>query len=175
MNSSFTKEYIVLLDKKRTMEKELLTLPKGYISKKNIKGNVQYYLQRREKSKIVSSYIRNNEVEKLYAQIERRKTIATELPLINKRLKQLEEAAKLIDNNLLCQMILHKLSVGMDELNTAEKEKCTSFGNAMNSIEGIPVSKDTESMLNDWKNNNVSFLSVFENTLKKYGFPVEKI
>ena len=54
MNSSFTKEYIVLLDKKRTMEKELLTLPKGYISKKNIKGNVQYYLQRREKSKIVN-------------------------------------------------------------------------------------------------------------------------
>ena len=26
MNSSFTKEYIVLLDKRRTMEKELLTL-----------------------------------------------------------------------------------------------------------------------------------------------------
>lgn len=170
---SVSKEYRSLIDKKQKMESELFSLPIGYISKKNIKGNVQYYLQRREGARIVGAYIRNDEVEEVTAKIERRKSIIEELALINERLAQLEQAAKLIDKNLLCSLSVYKLSAGMDKLSTEEKEKCSSFGYAMNSIEGVSVSKETDGAINAWKNGNMSFLTVFENTLKRYGFPVE--
>ncbi len=162
-----------MIDRKKEMEFELLSLPAGYISKKNIKGNVQYYLQRREGTRIVGAYIRNDEVEEVAAKIERRKTIIDQLALIRERLAQLEQAAKLIDKNLLCQLLLYKLSAGMDELTADEKEKCSSFGHAMNAIEGVAVSEETDVEINAWKRGDMPFLSVFENTLKRYGFPVE--
>ncbi len=170
---SVSKEYRLLIDRKQEMESELFSLPIGYISKKNIKGNVQYYLQRREGTRIVGSYIRSDEVEEVTAKIERRKSIIEELALISERLEQLEQAAKLIDKNLLCHLLVYKLSAGMDELSTEEKDRCSSFGHAMNAIEGVSVSKETDSAINAWKNGNMSFLTVFENTLKRYGFPVE--
>ena len=60
---SVTEEYIRLLKKKTALEAELRSLPKGYISKKTIRGNVQRYLQRREGSRLVGTYIRNDEAE----------------------------------------------------------------------------------------------------------------
>lgn len=173
MRISVSKEYRTLIDKKQSMEIELLTLPSGYISKKSIKGNTQYYLQRREGARVISSYIRSDEVEEVTAKIERRKSIIEELALISERLEQLEQAAKLIDKNLFCHLSVYKLSAGMDELTDAEKEKCSSFGHAMNAIEGVSVSEETDNAINAWKNGNISFLTVFENTLKRYGFPSE--
>lgn len=170
---SVSKEYRSLIDKKQKMESELFSLPIGYISKKNIKGNVQYYLQRREGARIVGAYIRNEEVDEVTVKIERRKNLIEELALISERLQQLEQAAKLIDKNLHCQLLVYKLSSGMDELSIEAKEKCSSFGYAMNAVEGVPVSKETDNAINAWKNGNMSFLAVFENTLKRYGFPVE--
>lgn len=173
MRGSVTKEYRMLVEKKRALEKDLLSLPVGYISKKKIKGNVQYYLQRRNGTKIVGTYIRNDQAENVSTGIERRKAISAELPLISERLTQLEQAAKLIDKNLFCQLMVYKLSAGMDELNSAEKERCSSFGHAMNAIEGVPVSEETDTAIQAWKNGESSFLSVFESTLKRYGFPTE--
>lgn len=175
MRVSVSREYRSLIDRKREMEYELLSLPSGYISKKNIKGKVQYYLQRREGAKIVGSYIRNDEVEEVFAKIERRKVIIENLPQINARLQQLEQAATLIDNDLLCNLMVYKLSAGMDALNTEEKEKCASFGRAMNAIEGVAVSEKTNVEIDAWKKGDLSFISVFENTLRRYGFPVEVI
>ena len=173
MSVTVAKEYRLLTDKKHKMEIELSSLPVGYISKKTIKGNVQHYLQRREGSRIVGAYIRNEEVDEVTVKIERRKNLIEELALISARLQQLEQAAKLIDKNLHCQLLVYKLSSGMDELSIEAKELCSSFGYAMNAVEGVPVSKETDNAINAWKNGNMSFLAVFENTLKRYGFPVE--
>jgi hypothetical protein len=43
----------------------------------------------------------------------------------------------------------------------------------MNAIEGIEISKETNDAIDSWKQGEISFLNVFENTLKRYGFPVE--
>ena len=98
MSYSVAKEYLALLEKKRTLECELRSLPVGYISKKTIKGNVRYYLQHREGSKIVGTYIRNDDVDKVREAIERRNAILAELPAIDERLSDLERAAKIIGN-----------------------------------------------------------------------------
>ena len=173
MRMSVAKEYRVLTDKKRSMENEMLSLPTGYISKKNIKGNVQYYLQKREGKKIVGSYIRSGEVDHVSSKLERKKDLARQLASVDERLEQLEQAAKLIDNNLFCRLMVYKLSAGMDELNPDEKEKCSSFGSAMNAIEGVAASEEVSEQIDSWKAGDKSFLAVFEDTLKRYGFPVE--
>ena len=173
MRMSVTKEYRALTEKKEAMKKELLSLPKGYISKKNIKGNVQYYLQRREGEKITGYYIRIDEVDGVSASIERRKEIKRQLALIEERLIRLEAAAKLIDNDLYCYLMVYKLSAGMDDLCSREKEKCASFGNAMNAVEGVRASEEVTAGIEAWKSGKRSFLSVFEDTLKRYGFPTE--
>ena len=172
MSYSVAKEYLALLEKKRTLECELRSLPVGYISKKTIKGNVRYYLQHREGSKIVGTYIRNDDVDKVREAIERRNAILAELPAIDERLSDLERAAKIIGNDLFCQLMLYKLSVGMDELRPDEKERCSSFGSAMNAIEGVPVSSETGKDIDSWKRGDLPFISLFESVLKRYGFPV---
>ena len=173
MRMSVSKEYRVLIEKKQALNKELSSLPIGYISKKNIKGNTQYYLQRREGKKITGTYIRVDEVEDVSAKLERRKEIAGQIASIEERMAQLEKAAKLIDNDLFCLLMLLKLSAGMDDLDEREKERCSSFGDAMNAIEGVPASTEVTSEINAWKSGKESFLTVFENTLKRYGFPLE--
>ena len=65
------------------VEKRIAELPPGYISKKNIKGKTQYYLQWRENGKMKSKYIRADEVESVQKQIEERKKLQS-------RLKELE-------------------------------------------------------------------------------------
>ena len=82
MRISVAKEYQTLIDKKQKKEQEIHSLPVGYISKKTIKGNTQYYLQRRNGSKIISSYVRYDELEEISDKIEKRKTITKELARI---------------------------------------------------------------------------------------------
>ncbi len=50
-------------------------LPKGYISKKNIKGKIRYYLQWNEDGKKKSKYISEDLVDDLRTKIERRKEL----------------------------------------------------------------------------------------------------
>jgi len=54
---------------------ELETLPKGYLSKKVIKGLTYFYLQYPENGKLVSRYVPKDKVEELSALLRRRKEI----------------------------------------------------------------------------------------------------
>ena len=65
------------------------------------------------------------------------------------------------------------LSAGMDEINDLTKNRCVTFADAMTSIEGVPVSKTAKEELDNWLSGKATFISVFESTLKRYGFPVE--
>ena len=173
MRTAAAKEYCNLVSKKHAIETELSELPVGYISKKTIKNNTQYYLQRRVGSRVVGTYLRNDDVQRIADGIARRKECAEELDGIHTRMAQLEQAAALIDVNLYRQLILYKLSYGMDALTRRQKSVCASFGSAMNAIEGVPTSTETDSEIEKWKNGDKSFMAVFEDTLRRYGFPVE--
>jgi hypothetical protein len=105
--------------------------------------------------------------------IDKRKRYIEELTMIDHRLEQLEKAAILINRDLYCHLLLYKLSYRMDELETAERQVCSSFGSAMNAIEGVAISMETHNEIEKWKRGDKSFLTVFEDTLRRYGFPVE--
>ena len=65
----------------------------------------------------------------------------------------------------------YKLCEGMDALTLEEKEMCLLFAEAINAIEGLAISTELEQQLEKWKNGEIAFYQVFEDALKKYGFP----
>lgn len=166
-------EYKDLLELRLEIEQKLSVLPKGYISKKNIGGKQYLYLQTRNGDTVESKYIKAEDAEKITNQLSQRKEYEAEIPDILNRLIDIETAAELLDKVLLRKLKVLKLSSGMDNISADEKEKRISFSDAMTSIEGVPVSDRVKNDLTNWKNGNVTFLSVFEQTLKRYGFVTE--
>ena len=68
---------------------ELESLPKGYISKKIIHEKEYFYLQYKENGKIVSKYIRANDLPSLEEQLNKRKEIEEEIQALLKKEKNL--------------------------------------------------------------------------------------
>ena len=64
------------------------------------------------------------------------------------------------------------LCEGMDALTLEEKERCLLFAEAINAIEGLTISTELKQQLEKWKNGETTFYQVFEDTLKRYGFPI---
>lgn len=166
-------EYKDLLERKLELETELQSLVQGYISNKTIKGKTYCYLQSRVDGKLTSQYLKSEEVNKITEQIVRRKQCEAELPKLKARLSELEQAAELLGKNISRQLMLLKLSTGMDNLTAEQKKRSSSFAGAMNAVEGIPVSEQTARDIVAWQSGNKPFLSVFEATLKRYGFSAE--
>ncbi len=173
MSAIIIKEYKELLHQKNEIEQALPSLPKGYISTKTIKEKQYYYLQNRVDGKITSKYLKENEVETIKEQVERCKKYRTELPKIEVRLKELEQAAKLIDKSIARHLTLLKLSCGMDSLSKVQKGRSASFANALNAIEGVYASKTMQQNIDKWMVGDESFISIFQSTLKMYGFMTE--
>ena len=67
----------------RLLEKEIASLPVGYISKKTINGKTRFYRQWSESGKIKSKYIKDEEYEEISRAIARRK-------ILQKQLKELK-------------------------------------------------------------------------------------
>lgn len=65
-----------------------------------------------------------------------------------------------------------KLCEGMDALTLEEKEMCLLFAEAINAIEGLTISTELKQQLEKWKIGEITFYQVFEDTLKRYGFPI---
>ncbi len=166
-------EYKNLLERKVKLETELQTLVQGYISKKTIKGKTYCYLQNRVGGKLISRYLKSEEVDAVTEQITRRKQCEAELPKLKARLSELEQAARLLGKNISRQLMLLKLSTGMDSLSAEQKRQSSSFAGAMNAVEGIRVSEHTAQEIAAWQNGNKPFISIFEATLKRYGFSAE--
>lgn len=173
MSDIIVNEYQRLLLKKNEIEQTLPYLPEGYISTKTIKGKQYCYLQYRVDGKITSKYLRENEIDTIKEQISRCKKYKAELPKIEVRLKELEQAAKLIDKSIARHLNLLKLSCGMDSLSNVQKDRSVSFANALNAIEGVNASKTTQLNIDKWKVGDESFISIFQSTLNMYGFKAE--
>lgn len=173
MSAIIINEYKELLCQKNKIEQTLPSLPEGYISTKTIKEKQYYYLQNRVGGKIISKYLKENEVDIIKEQVQLRKEYIAKLPKIETRLRELEQAAKLIDKSIVRHLALLKLSCGMDMLSKVQKERSASFANALNAIEGVYASKITEQSIDKWKVGEESFISIFQSTLKMYGFSAE--
>lgn len=170
MDNMVITEYKALLQHKASISVKLSTLPQGYISHKTINGKSYNYLQNRVSGKVVSEYLKGDDAKRIREQLVLRKQYESELPALNKRIGELEQAARLIGNGFDRKLLLLKASVGMDEMEVAQKEKCISFANAMNAIEGVPISPQTAKDINEWKHGRMTYASVFEAVLKRYGF-----
>ncbi|MFV0516941.1 MAG: hypothetical protein ACK5MV_06060 [Aminipila sp.] len=173
MSAIIINEYKELLAKKNEIEQRLPYLPEGYISEKNIKGKQYYYLQNRINGKLRSKYLKGNEIEEVKENVGLSKKYKAELPQIEVRLGELEQAAKLIDKSIARQLTLLKLSCGMDSLSNAQKSSSVSFANTLNAIEGVYASNTLEQNVDKWKAGEETFISIFKSTLTMYGFAVE--
>ena len=173
MANSLEKEYKKLLAKITDIKNELAFLPDGYISAKTINGTKQYYLQKRIGKKIVGKHIPFDELSSVRYGLSRRESLEKELIVIEERLVSIEAASKLVSHNLYKRILLLKACMPMEALSTDAKVRASSFAEAMNAIEGIPATAEMKSNISAWHSGDISFLSLYEATLKKYGFPVE--
>lgn len=72
-------------------------LPKGTISEKQVKDNIYYYLKYREGKKIISKYVRKQEIEKLKEQLDKRRHIEA---MIKSLLEEQKLANKVLEGNV---------------------------------------------------------------------------
>ena len=74
------------------IEKVIDSLPRGYISVKNISGHTYYYRQWREGNKIISSYVPESYLNVIKQKIEIRKQNEQLLKILKKDYKKAEKA-----------------------------------------------------------------------------------
>lgn len=173
MANSLEKEYKKLLAKRADIIGSLDLLPDGYISEKTINGTKQHYLQKRVGKKVIGKHISSSELSAVRRGLSKRESLEKELVIVEERLVSIEAASKLVSHNLYKRILLLKACMPMEVLSTDAKVRASSFAEAMNAIEGIPATSEMKSNINAWHSGEISFLSLYEATLKKYGFPVE--
>ena len=162
-------EYKELLASKLEIEQKLILLSKEYISKNTIDDKQYLYLQICNEDSAMFKNIEFDEVKEMINRASLRKEYEAKLSEIISKLNNIENTVAL-DKVLNRKLNLLRLISGMDSLSADEKEKRILFSDAMTSIEGTPVSDRVKKDLEDWKNGKVTFLSIFEQTLKRYGF-----
>ncbi len=173
MTINIIEEYKELLISYTDITKKLNVLPRGYVSKKVISGKIYHYLQTRVDGKLQSKYIKRNELSAVTNGVERSKVYKMKLPIMEKRFDDIEKAAKLMDKAVYREIILLKVSAGLDTLSEKQKENSMEFANSMNAIEGVHISHETEDNILKWKNGTLDFVSLFHSTLSMYGFNTE--
>lgn len=173
MANSLEKEYKKILSQRSDIISLLEQLPDGYISEKTIHGTKQHYLQKRVGKKVIGKHISSSELSSVRLRLSKRESLKKELIAIEERLVSIEAASKLVSHNLYKRILLLKACAPMEKLSTDAKVRASSFAEAMNAIEGIPATSEMKSNINAWHAGEISFLSLYEATLKKYGFPVE--
>jgi len=174
MSNFIVDEYRSLLDKKQRIRSELKSIPQGYISQKNRNGTIHYYLQRREGTKVVSQYLPPDVAKTVSAQISSKKQLSDEILKINERMHQIEQAANLLSKKLRRELLIYEQCSGMDEMPLAERAECVLFGEAMTSLEGVPVSEETAALIRQWEHGEIPYLRIFKITLEKYGVEIDE-
>lgn len=80
------------------MEYELVTLPKGSLRARNIKGYEYYYLNYRDGKQVKSDYVPAKDVDELRNKIERRKSLVAAIREQKQSQKQIIRALGRIPN-----------------------------------------------------------------------------
>ena len=173
MSNSMMSQYKRALKRSLDIERELDALPDGYISSKVIYGKTQHYLQKRVGKKVVGKYISDDEVEAVKQGLSKRTVLVAELAKVNARVLELETAARLVSIKAYNSCLLLKACMPMERLSHENRKKASSFAHSMNAVEGVYATEETQSSVDRWIDGEETFLSVYESTLKKYGFSVE--
>jgi len=97
LNGVLNEELDRLNKLKKNYEKQIAKLPKGSLIRKNIKGNIYYYLNYRQEKKKIFKYIGKlpgKELEKLLDKIEERRKFEKLNKQVKKDIKKLEKMIK---------------------------------------------------------------------------------
>ena len=97
LNSVLNEELDRLNKLKKNYEKQIAKLPKGSLIRKNIKGNIYYYLNYRQEKKKIFKYIgklSRKELENLLDKIEERRKLEKLNKQVKKDIKKLEKMIK---------------------------------------------------------------------------------
>ena len=94
LDDLFAEEHDRLQRMRILMDKERSQLPKGYLSKKTIKGKPYYYLQKREGDKVKSIFVPEKELNERRIQLVRRKQLDASIKEIDKNLVKLRQVMK---------------------------------------------------------------------------------
>jgi len=97
LNGVLNEELDRLNKLKRNYEKQIAKLPKGSLIRKNIKGNIYYYLNYRQEKKNIFRYIGKlprKELENLLDKIEERRKLEKLNKQAKKDIKKLEKMIK---------------------------------------------------------------------------------
>jgi len=97
LNGVLNEELDRLNKLKKNYEKQIAKLPKGSLIRKNIKGNIYYYLNYRQEKKKIFKYIGKlpgKELENLLDKIEERRKLEKFNKQVKKDIKKLEKMIK---------------------------------------------------------------------------------
>jgi len=97
LNSVLNEELDRLNKLKKNYEKQIAKLPKGSLIRKNIKGNIYYYLNYRQEKKKIFKYIgklARKKLENLLDKIEERRKLKKLNKQAKKDIKKLEKMIK---------------------------------------------------------------------------------
>ncbi|MCK5767108.1 MAG: hypothetical protein KAH35_01865 [Candidatus Atribacteria bacterium] len=97
LNSVLSEELDRLNKLKKNYEKQIAKLPKGSLIRKNIKGNIYYYLNYRQEKKKIFKYIgklSKKKLENLLDKIEKRRKLEKLNKLVKKGIKKLGKMVK---------------------------------------------------------------------------------
>lgn len=97
LNGVLNEELDRLNKLKKNYEKQIAKLPKGSLIRKNIKGNIYYYLNYRQEKKKIFRYIGKlprKELENLLDKIEERRKLEKLNKQVKKDIKKLEKMIK---------------------------------------------------------------------------------
>ena len=161
-------EYTSLLNDKAKCHRQLAVMKDGYISNKTISGKKYAYLQYRVNGKLLSKYIKDEQLPGVREELDTRENLFKSIRDIDERLKRIEKAADILDNGLSRKLNTLRRCAAMDTMSFEEREKSLAFGSAMTAIEGIPVSEEIEQNLYSWANGKISFLDSYQKTLQVY-------
>lgn len=85
------REYKKIIEKKKSLEREIETLPRGYLRFKKIGKHNYCYLQFRDGDRVKSVYVKNDGVEHLRKSIEKRKQLLAEWKTLSEQQRKLED------------------------------------------------------------------------------------
>ena len=91
------------------LKKEYDELPQGYISKKNINGKTQYYLQWRENGKMKSKYIRSDALADMEQKIARRKELEPDIKRLQAMFPERSGEMNYHTHVMTCDMMQEKI------------------------------------------------------------------
>jgi len=162
-------EYTALLHSQTELQQQFRTIPRGYITTKNISGKKYHYLQYTHFGKKRSEYLRESEVETVRKKLSLREALCEELEANNANLDRLERAVKILDEQLSRTFFYLRQCAEMDALPVSKREKALSFARAMSSLEGLPAKETTEKNLQLWAKGEKSFADFYLPALRYYG------